>query len=85
MERKISRDEVLAKQVFNGKKKEIGLDSKEKVNPCSMNPESLFFKGIGLLLICIIGLGNDFAVEVPGALEVCILVTMDLFKIFANV
>ena len=85
MARKLSREELLAKQDSNGKKKEVGLDSNEKVNPCSMNPESLLFKGLGLLLICIIGFGNDFCVEGPGAMEVCMLVTMDLFKIFDNV
>ena len=88
MAKKLSREELLAKQAkqdSNGKKKEIDGESKEKVNPCSMNPESLLFKGMGLLLICITAFGNDFCVEVPGAMEVCILVTMPSFKMFANV
>ena len=42
----------------------------EKINPCSMHPESHLYKGIGLLFICCIGFGSYFCYDAPGALEV---------------
>merc|ERR1711962_1141436 len=39
------------------------------VPACSMHPESYLFKGIGLLFICSIGLGNYFCYDAPGAME----------------
>ena len=62
----------------NEKEKEIVREPKEKVNPCSWNPGSCLFKGIGLIFICIIGFGNDFCIEVPGAMEVCFWKVMHL-------
>ena len=70
----------------NEKEKESVRESKVKVNPGSLNPESCLYKGIGLIFICIIGFRKDFCVEAPGAMEVCFLNVIQLsLEYFKNI
>ena len=54
----------------NLNEKEVYPEAKEKVNNWPMHPDSYLFKGIGLIFMCMIGLGHYFCYDVPGAMEV---------------
>ena len=53
--------------------KESG-DGSKTVNACSMHPDSALFKTVGLIFICSIGFGSYFCYDIPGALEVLLVI-----------
>ena len=70
MSRRMSEASLKRKMSVGDKQENAENDAQQDVPACSMHPDSYLFKGIGLLFICSIGLGNYFCYDAPGAMEV---------------